>query len=191
MTSSEGRGDGGWAESPDPPLHVLSEDKYGEVVLERLPGVLELPLFQELEEVKLKPSIFGVMCKELVVAPCIDLVAPYRHHQLPRYYLAYVDDSTALEHNAFAYVWDPGVCLYANQPWTLIERVLAKIAEDGSRVLLVTPHWKEAPWYELLMELTVRSYEWSGRLYLAEGGICDQFKNGTRCFPMWWLSDEC
>ena len=48
--------------------------------------------------------------------------------------------------------------------------VLAKIAEDGSRVLLVTPHWQEAPWYELLLELTVRSYEWRGKLYLTEGG---------------------
>ena len=70
------------------------------------------------------------MCKELVVAPCIDLFASYMHHQLPRYYSAYVDDRAALGHNAFAYVWDPGVCLYANPPWTLIGRVLDKIAKD-------------------------------------------------------------
>ena len=31
-------------------------------------------MFQELEEVKLKPSVFGLMCKELV-APLIDLFA--------------------------------------------------------------------------------------------------------------------
>ena len=98
-------------ESPDPPLHVLSEDKYGAVVLERLQGEVDLPLFQELEEVKLKPSVFGLMCNELVVAPCIDLFASYRHHQLPRYYSAYVDDRAALGHNAFAYVWEPGGCL--------------------------------------------------------------------------------
>ena len=104
------------------------------------------------------------MCKELVVAPCIDLFASYRHHQLPRYYSAYVDDMAALGHNAFAYVWDPGVCLYANPPWTLIGMVLDKIARDGSRVLLVTPHWQEAPWYELLLELTVGSYAWRGKL---------------------------
>ena len=63
MTSMERGGDEGGAESPDPPLHVLSEDKYGDVVLERLQEEVELPLFQELEEVKLKPSIFGLMCK--------------------------------------------------------------------------------------------------------------------------------
>ena len=54
----------------------------------------------------------------------------------------------------------PGVCLYANPPWTLIGKVLNKITKDGSRVMLVIPHWREAPWYGLLMELTVRSYEW-------------------------------
>ena len=131
------------------------------------------------------------MCKELVVAPCIDLFASNRHHQLPRYYSAYEDDGTALGQNAFAYVWEPGVCLYATQPWTLIGRVLTKIAEDGSRVLLVTPHWKEAPCYELLMELKVRSYEWRGKLYLTEVGICDPSQNVLRCFLMWWVSDEC
>ena len=148
-------------------------------MLERLQGEVELPLFQELEEVKLKPSIFGLMCKELVVAPCIDLFASYRHYQLPCYYSAYVDDSGALGHNAFAYVWDPGVCLYANQQWTLIGRVLDKIAKGGSMVLLVTPHWQEAPWYELLLELTVRSYEWRGKLYLTEGG-------NLRPIPKWY-----
>ena len=87
---------------------MLREDKYGEVVLERLQEEVELPMFQELEEVKLKPFIFGLMCTELVVAPFIDFFASYRHHQLPRYYSAYVDDRAALGHNAFAYVWDPG-----------------------------------------------------------------------------------
>ena len=46
-------------------------------------------------------------------------------------------------------------------------------------MLLVTPNWKEAPWYELLMELTVRSYEWMGKLYLTEGG-------NLRPIPKWF-----
>ena len=150
MTSRWISGDWGGADSSDPPLQVLREDKYGEVVLERLQEEVELPVFQELEEVKLKPSIFGLMCKELVVAPCIDLFASYRRHQLPRYYSAYEDDSTVLGLTAFAYVCDSG-----------------------------TPHWKEAPWYGLLMELTVRSYELMGRLYLTESG-------NLRPIPKWF-----
>ena len=54
----EGDGVEEGADNSDPPLHVLSEDKYGEVVLERLPEELEMPVFQELEDVKMKPSIF-------------------------------------------------------------------------------------------------------------------------------------
>ena len=96
-------------------------------MLKRLAKEVELPVFQELEEVKLKPSIFGLMCKELVVAPCIDLFVSHRHHQLPRYYSAYPDDLGALGQNAFAYEWDPGVCLYANPPLTLIGKVLVKM----------------------------------------------------------------
>ena len=60
LASREGSGDTGVAGGPDPPLHVLSEYKYCEVVLERLPEEVELTVFQELEEVKLKPSIFVV-----------------------------------------------------------------------------------------------------------------------------------
>ena len=148
-------------------------------MLERLAEEVELPVFQELEEVKVKPSIFGLMCKELVVAPCIDLFASHRPHQLPRYYSAYPDDPDALVQNAFAYWWDPGICLYANSPWTLIWMVLDKIAKEGARVLLVTPHWNEAPWYGLLQELTVRSYEWRGSLYFTAAG-------NLRHIPKWF-----
>ena len=40
------------------------------------------------------------MCKEFVVAPCYDLFASYRHHQLPRYYSAYEVDQGALGQNS-------------------------------------------------------------------------------------------
>ena len=61
------------------------EDQYDEVVLERVVEEVELPGFQELEEVKLQPAIFNMLCKELVVAPCSDLFPSCRHHELPRY----------------------------------------------------------------------------------------------------------
>ena len=54
MISVERSGEMGGAEGPDPPLHVLSEDKNGEVVLERLQEEVELPVFLELEEVKVE-----------------------------------------------------------------------------------------------------------------------------------------
>ena len=55
------------------------EDQYGEVVLERVVEEVELSGFQELEEVKLQPTFFNMLCNELAVAPCSDLFAPCRH----------------------------------------------------------------------------------------------------------------
>ena len=49
------------------------EDKYGEVVVESVVEEEELPGFQELEEVKIQPTFFNMLCKELAVAPCNDL----------------------------------------------------------------------------------------------------------------------
>ena len=56
--ASRREGDG-VEEGADQQWYWLSEDKYGEVVLKLLAEEVELPVFQELEEVKLKPSILG------------------------------------------------------------------------------------------------------------------------------------
>ena len=65
LASREGSGGVGVTDSSHQPSHVLNENKYRDVALERLPEEVELPVFHELEEGKLKPSIFGLMCKEL------------------------------------------------------------------------------------------------------------------------------
>ena len=65
-------------------------------------------------------------------------------------------------------MWDPGVCLYANPPWSLIPQVLQKICKANSRVVVVTYYWVDAPWYPLLQAITVRSVPITGRLYLDE-----------------------
>ena len=64
LASREESGDTRGTDSPDPQLHALCEDKYGEVVLECLLEEVELPVFQEFEDVKLIPSIFGLICNE-------------------------------------------------------------------------------------------------------------------------------
>ena len=70
MASRGGSDSAGGAESHDSPLHVLSEDKCGEVVLERLPGEVELPLFQALEEVsKTRAAAMVAMADMVTMAP--------------------------------------------------------------------------------------------------------------------------
>ena len=136
----------------------------------RLPGESQPPAFDTVEEVKMKPEILMRVCRELLVTPCMDLFASAKHHQFPRYFTVSEGDEEAVGRDAFAYEWSPGVCLYANPPWSLIPNVLWKADHDGSAMLLVTPKWENAPWYPMLMVLAVRQREWVGRIYLSEAG---------------------
>ena len=156
--------------SPEPRLGALQEDCFGEVVLAKLPEPQPLPSYETVEEVKMKPEILLRMCRDILVAPCIDLFASAKHHQFPRYFSADREDDAALGYNAFNYVWSGDVCLYANPPWSLITAVLEKVCRDKSRLLLVTPNWLKAQWFALLTKLAVRQKEWTGKLYLSEQG---------------------
>ena len=132
-------------------------------------------------------GVFMAMCENLGVQPTIDLFASQRHKQLPGYYTADKHDRKALGHNAFAYFWERDKMLYANPPWSLIPQVLEKIRKEHSRVLLITPKWKYAPWYEDLLAITVRSYEYGVTRY-----TCQRKANsgpdphGPRC-SQWWM----
>jgi hypothetical protein len=147
------------AEGEEPHLSNLVEDDLGEVMLLRLPGEHPFPPFDLVEDVKMQPEIFMRVCRDLLVTPCIDLFASRWHHQIPRYFTAEEDDKAALGCNAFAYLWDPGVCLYANPPWSVIPQMLQKICKDKSRVVEVTPYWVDAPWYPLLQSITLMSIQ--------------------------------
>ena len=72
-------------------------------------------------------GVLNAMKANLNFYPAIDLFASKAHHQLPAYFSAEPNDPDSLGYNAFAYKWIPAVKLYANPPWTLIPKVLAKI----------------------------------------------------------------
>ena len=114
-------------------LAALLTDRYGEAMLPRLQGESQHPAFDTVEEVKMKPEILKRVCRELLVTPCMDLFASAKHHQFPRYFTVSEGDEEAVGRDAFAYEWSPGVCLYANPPWSLIPNVLWKADHDGSR----------------------------------------------------------
>ena len=92
------------------------EDRFVEVVLPMVRGVVIRPAFGNEEEVKMDPTIFMSLCNRLLVTQCIDLFASEKHHQLPRYFTLDKRDKAALGYNAFSFVWSPEVCLYANPP---------------------------------------------------------------------------
>ena len=79
---------------------------------------------------------------------------------------------------------DSVVCIYANPPWTLIGQVLEKVSKEWSRVLMVAPYWKDALWYELLVEPNGRSCDWRGKLYVTEGGHLRQIPTWFTLFSL-------
>ena len=128
------------------------------------------PQFGREEAVKLHPRIFRFVCRSLKIQPVIDLFASAKFRQLPLYYTASARDPQALGTNAFNFYWDPQWDLYANPPWSLISRVLAKVIQDQSMLLLVSPEYDQVAWMTTLQELTIRHLVWDKPLYLDREG---------------------
>ena len=60
--------------------------------------------------------------------------------------------------DAFVQCWrDLGRLLYANPPFSLIGRVLSKLATENSatEILLVVPEWRGATWMPGLIQLSI------------------------------------
>ena len=71
--------------------------------------------------------------------------------------------------NAFRFFWEAMGLAYANPPFSLLAKVLTKIACEGGRVVMCTPDWgcsgEHAYWRRMLDRMTV------GRVQLPDGPI--------------------
>ena len=83
----------------------------------------------------------------LIDGPHVDLFTSRANNQLP-IYCARRPDPSAWQIDTLAFQWD-GLLAYAFPPFPLIPRVLAKIEQENSRVLLI------APWFPRLINLLV------------------------------------
>ena len=63
-------------------------------------------------------------------------------------------DPLAEATDAFCQSW-VGMKAYANPPWNLISRILAKTQTQGADLTLVAPVWKAQPWYAVLLSMLV------------------------------------
>ena len=74
-------------------------------------------------------------------------------------------DEQAIACNAFTARWDEWPSMWANPPWTLINRALGYTvsaclnALRDFELVLVTPEWAGAPWWSLLERIATRSIE--------------------------------
>ena len=61
--------------------------------------------------------------------------------------------------NAFRFVWKAMALAYANPPFSLLVKVLTKIAYEGERLVICTPDWgcsgEHAFWRRMLDQMTV------------------------------------
>ena len=71
--------------------------------------------------------------------------------------------------NAFRFFWKAMGLAYANRPFSLLAKVLTKVAYEGGRVVMCTPDWgcsgEHAYWRPMLDRMTV------GRVQLPDGPI--------------------
>ena len=83
----------------------------------------------------------------------VDLFATRLSFQLPRFF-SWRPDPLAETTDAFLQDWSL-VKGYANPPWNLIGRVLAKVEQQKAGLILVAPIWPSQPWYPRLLSLLV------------------------------------
>ena len=86
--------------------------------------------------------------------------------------------------NAFLFFWKAMGLAYANTPFSLLPKVLTKIAYEGGRVVMCTPDWgcsgEHAFWRQLLDRMTV------GRVQLPDGPIyVTEYSDTAMQAPEW------
>ena len=86
----------------------------------------------------LDPPLFRLVCDHLSPAARPDLDAFASLHN------AQTDQFWSEAEDAFSKSWDRPVPLWANPPFSLLPRVLAKIRRDGAHMLLLCPEWTPA-----------------------------------------------
>ena len=83
----------------------------------------------------------------------VDLFASFCNAQEPRF--------CTRKNSAFFYDWtslSQHGLLWANPPFSQMERVMGKVVKEPCRIVLVTPNWKGSNWERLLNKLSQAQY---------------------------------
>ena len=101
----------------------------------------------------LNPSVFQKICLASSPPPEIDLFASALNFRLPKY-CSRCPDAQAWRIDALSFPWTD-LRLYAFPPFSLLPRILDKVAQDEADLLLVAPYWPQRPWFPRLLRLLV------------------------------------
>lgn len=105
-------------------------------------------------EWRLNNDILLNALRVLQAQPEIDLFASRLNYQFSRY-VSYRPDPYAVAVNAFTLSWT-NLNFYIFCPFSVISRVLSKIAKDRAKGILVVPDWPSQPWYPQLAKLLIK-----------------------------------
>jgi hypothetical protein len=127
---------------------------------QHLPGVENTTADRESRKMRdrsdwmIDPSIFSQIQNHFPGLE-IDLFASRLTTQLPRFF-SWRPDPLAERTDAFLQDWT-GLKAYANPPWNLVGRVLLKVEEQTTELVLVAPVWPSQPWYPRLLSMLVEA----------------------------------
>ena len=104
------------------------------------------------KEWELNDEVFNSLV-QLWGVPDIDLFASRLNFKVPRY-VAWKPDPGACHVDAFTLSWCDTFS-YAFPPFSVIGRVLQKLTEDQSRMILIVPDWATTPWFSILPSMMI------------------------------------
>lgn len=88
------------------------------------------------------------------VEPAVDLFTSGSNHQLPCLF-SHFPTPGAEAVDALHSPWPLGLLLYAFPPLPLIGKVIRKLLEEKTELLLLAPHWLHQPWFADLISLSI------------------------------------
>ncbi|VDI82241.1 Hypothetical predicted protein [Mytilus galloprovincialis] len=101
---------------------------------------------------RLSPILFKSLMKR--IGPCnVDLFADRSNTHLNQYF-SWKPDPQAKAVDALLQSWRE-IKGYAFPPFCLISTCLAKVREENSQIILITPVWQSQAWYPLLLQMSV------------------------------------
>ena len=103
-------------------------------------------------ELQLRKDIFQDLMQEVYQCD-VDLFASRLNHQLPQF-ISWRPDPYAVGTDALQVPWTRWRG-YAFPPFALISKVLRKVREERSTILLIAPVWESQPWYPTLLSMLV------------------------------------
>ena len=106
---------------------------------------------QDTTEWKLNPELFHKIVDKFG-KPDIDLSASRINRQLKKY-VPWHPEPEAMAVNAFSLTWNNNY-FYMLPPFSLVDRVLAKVKRVKTKAVIVVPDWSTQYWYPQLMQIT-------------------------------------